>query len=155
MLISLQNVFVIDNEWIVIKIQNYIILLTEWISVTSLCVWWATFLSYIKIKINILKIVPVMNYHIIIKHCILYVTKYVNRGRWWCMKLYNHTECWQIIGLLPLEKKCVKSSFWILSKEEIVKFLSWSQVSVFNLIDSSIWTSYLSFWTMKWIKRNM
>jgi len=35
LLTSLQNVYVIDNEWIVIKIQNYIILLTEWISVTS------------------------------------------------------------------------------------------------------------------------
>lgn len=120
-----------------------------------LCVWWATFLSYIKIKINILKIVPVMNYHIIIKHCILYVTKYVNRGRWWCMKLYNHTECWQIIGLLPLDKILC----WIIILNSFIrrncKISHMKSSLCFNLIDSNIWISYLFFWTMKWIKRNM
>ena len=155
LLTSLQNVSVIDNEWIVIKIQNYIILLTEWISVTSfVCLVSNLFIIYQNKNKHIENCTcNELSYHYQTLHFIYNQIRkpramMMHEIKQWYRMLTNH-------GIVAIREKFVESSFWILSKEEIVKFLSWSQVSVFNLLDSSIWTSYLSFWTMKWIKPSM
>ena len=155
MLTSLQNVSVIDNEWIVIKIQNYIILLTEWISVTSfVCLVSNLFIIYQNKNKHIENCTcNELSYHYQTLH---FICNQIRKPR--AIMMHEIIQSYRMLTnhrIVAIREKI----WWIIIlnsfKKEIVKFLSWSQVSVFNLIDSSIWTSYLCFWTMKWIKRNM
>ena len=155
MLTSLQSISVIDNQWIVIKIQNYIILLTEWISVTSfVCLVSNLFIIYQNKNKHIENCTcNELSYHYQTLH---FICNQIRKPR--AIMMHEIIQSYRMLTnhrIVAIREKI----WWIIIlnsfKTEIVKFLSWSQVSVFNLIDSSISTSYLSFWTMKWIKRNM